>query len=68
MTDKGNKRTAGASLKKIRFNLQVKLTIFIVILLFLIISLRTVVLEFANNFIEMTLVLNIVSAAVGILL
>lgn len=53
---------------KLRFNLQVKLTCMIVLLMFLIITLRTTAIGIAQSFLDDTLMLNIVSAGVSILL
>lgn len=53
---------------KIRFNLQLKLTVMIVVLMFLIISLRATALGIAQSYLDDTLILNIVSAGISILL
>lgn len=54
--------------KKIRFTLQAKLTLCIVLLIFLIISLRTTAIAIANRYLENTLFTNLLSAGVAILL
>jgi methyl-accepting chemotaxis protein len=56
----------GRSIENIRLNLQIKLTIVIVVLIFLIISLRTIFLGYVHQYIENTLLLNIISAGIGI--
>jgi methyl-accepting chemotaxis protein len=53
---------------KVRLSLQVKLTITIVILMFFIISLRTAAIEVAQQYLQDTIILNLVSAGVSILL
>jgi methyl-accepting chemotaxis protein len=64
-----NKRLKGLDrVVKVRFSLQVKLTIAIVILMFLIISLRSTVLGIVQSYVENTLLFNLVSAGVSILL
>lgn len=56
------------SVKKIRYGLQFKLTIFIVILMFIIISLRTAILGYVVTYLDNTLFINISSAVISILL
>ncbi|MFV8827729.1 methyl-accepting chemotaxis protein [Alkalihalobacterium sp. APHAB7] len=65
---KRNQRNEKEMVKKHRFNLQVKLTAIIVVLLTLIISLRTIFLGFANMYFENLFFLNILSAGVSIVL